>query len=116
MKELINLAKLTARRINDHTGYEAITLEIKEQYHNMKVVLDKYPEIQKEMEDVYNKLGMEFHYEAIRGGTTGSQLSFMGLPCPNLGTGDYNMHGRYEYVDYDEMEAMVNVVKELMIA
>jgi tripeptide aminopeptidase len=116
MKELINLAKLTARRINDHTGYEAITLEIKEQYHNMKVVLDKYPEIQKEMEDVYNKLGMEFHYEAIRGCTTGSQLSFMGLPCPNLGTGDYNMHGRYEYVDYDEMEAMVNVVKELMIA
>jgi tripeptide aminopeptidase len=57
---------------------------------------------------------MECRYEAIRGGTTGSQLSFMGLPTPNLGTGDYNMHGKYEYVDYDEMEAMVKVVKEMM--
>lgn len=116
MKEMISLAKLTAKRINDHLGYEAISLTIEEQYHNMKTVLDKYPEIQKEMESVYKKLNMPFEYEAIRGGTTGSQLSFMGLPCPNLGTGDYNMHGRYEYVDYDEMNSMVNVVKELMKA
>lgn len=116
MKEMISLAKFTAMRMNEKYGYDAISLEIKEQYHNMKVVMDKYPEIQKEMEDVYKKLGMPFEYEAIRGGTTGSQLSFMGLPCPNLGTGDYNMHGRYEYVDYDEMNSMVSVVKELMKA
>ena len=114
IQEMIKLAKLTARRINDRLGYEAIVLDIKEQYHNMKVILDQYPQIQKEINDIYAKFGMECRYEAIRGGTTGSQLSFMGLPTPNLGTGDYNMHGKYEYVDYDEMEAMVKVVKEMM--
>ena len=55
-------------------------------------------------------------YLPIRGGTTGSQLSFMGLPTPNLGTGDYNMHGRYEYVDLYQMEALVGVVYQLMKA
>ena len=82
----------------------------------MKVELDKHPEIQKEYEGVYAKLGIPCMYEAIRGGTTGSQLSFMGLPTPNLGTGDYNMHGRYEYVDLDQMKVMVSVVRELMLA
>lgn len=113
---LIDLAKLTARRINDFLGYEAIILDIHNQYHNMKVELDKHPEIQKEIEDVYKKLNYPLEYEAVRGGTTGSQLSFMGLPCPNLGTGDYNCHGPYEYVDQEEMEMMVEVVKELIKA
>ena len=115
MKSLLALARLTAKRINEKLGYESIVLEIREQYHNMKNVLDKYPEIGKEMEDTYRKLGIDYAYEAIRGGTTGSQLSFKGLPCPNLGTGDYNCHGQYEYVDLYEMERMVEVVRELMI-
>lgn len=113
--QLLKLARLTAKRINDSLGYEAISLIEHEQYHNMKVVLDKYPEIQKEFEQVYKDLNLPCLYEAVRGGTTGSQLSFMGLPTPNLGTGDYNMHGRYEYVDLDQMEKMVDVVKKLMI-
>lgn len=116
MKKMIELALFTAKRMNEKLGYEAIRLDIHEQYHNMRQVMEKYPEITKEVESVYQMLHMDYEYEAIRGGTTGSQLSFMGLPCPNLGTGDYNMHGRYEYVDYDEMESMVSVVKELMKA
>lgn len=116
MKKMIELASFSAKRMNEKLGYDAISLTIHEQYHNMKTVMDKYPEIQEEMESVYRKLNMEYRYEAIRGGTTGSQLSFMGLPCPNLGTGDYNMHGRYEYVDFDEMKSMVKVVEELMKA
>ncbi|MFA6829429.1 MAG: peptidase T [Bacilli bacterium] len=114
--QMIDLAKFTAKRMNEKIGYEAIVLDIANSYHNMKVVLDKYPEIKEEIEGVYNKFNMPYSYEAIRGGTTGSQLSFMGLPCPNLGTGDYNCHGPYEYVDLEEMEAMVPVVKELMKA
>lgn len=116
VEEMSALAKLTIRRINEHLGYEAIRCEIKEQYHNMKQVLDQYPEIQKEIEGVYQSLGLPYQYEAIRGGTTGSQLSFKGLPCPNLGTGDHNCHGKYEYVDIDEMEDMVKVVYQLMLA
>ena len=113
---LIKLAEFTAKRMNEQLGYEAIILDIKAQYHNMKQVLDKYPQIQKEMEDVYQQLNINYEYEAIRGGTTGSQLSFKGLPCPNLGTGDYNCHGKYEYVDLYEMEKMVDVVLLLMKA
>lgn len=116
IKMMIELAKFTAKRMNEKLGYEAIALNIRPQYHNMKVVLDRYPEIQKEMEEVYRKMNIEYSYEAIRGGTTGSQLSFKGLPCPNLGTGDYNCHGRYEYVDLNEMEEMKRVVFELMKA
>lgn len=115
IQEMIRLARFTAKRINERLGYEAIVLDIHEQYHNMKNVLDKYPSVSKEMEDVYRRLGIAYEYEAIRGGTTGSQLSFKGLPCPNLGTGDYNCHGQYEYVDLFEMEKMVDVVRELMI-
>ncbi len=113
---LIKLAQFTAKRMKEKLGYEAISLDIKAQYHNMKQVLDKYPQIQEEMETVYKKLHIAYEYEAIRGGTTGSQLSFKGLPCPNLGTGDYNCHGKYEYVDLFEMEEMVKVVMELMKA
>ena len=116
IQSLIELAKITARRINDSLGYIAIQLDIKNQYHNMKVELDKHPEILEEIEGVYKKLGLPYQYDSVRGGTTGSQLSFMGLPCPNLGTGDYNCHGPYEYVDEEEMEKMVDVVKELMKA
>ena len=111
---MIELAKLTAKRIDEEVGYEAIELNIYEQYHNMRMVLDNYPDIQKEFQEVYKKLDIPCLYEAVRGGTTGSQLSFMGLPTPNLGTGDYNMHGRYEYVDLFQMEKMVQVVLELM--
>ena len=115
IQRMIALARFTARRLNERLGYEAISLSIHEQYHNMKNVLDKYPSVSKEMEEVYSRLAIPYAYEAIRGGTTGSQLSFKGLPCPNLGTGDYNCHGQYEYVDLFEMERMVDVVRELMI-
>ncbi len=112
--KMIDLAKLTARRINDRLGYEAIHLVFKESYRNMAEVLKDRPEITEELENAYRKANLPFSYEAIRGGTTGSQLSFKGMPCPNIGTGDYNCHGRYEYVDLDEAEKMVEVVINLM--
>ena len=112
--KMIDLAKLTARRINDRLGYEAVHLTFKESYRNMAEVLKDRPEITEELENAYRKANLPFSYEAIRGGTTGSQLSFKGMPCPNIGTGDYNCHGRYEYVDLDEAEKMVEVVVNLM--
>lgn len=114
VEEMISLAKLTARRINDGIGYEAISLQFHEQYHNMKKIMDQHPEIQAELENAMKACDVPVIYFPIRGGTTGSQLSFMGLPTPNLGTGDYNMHGRYEYVDLYQMEALVGVVYHLM--
>lgn len=116
MQDMINIAKLTEKMINEKLGFEAINCLFKEQYHNMKVILDKQPEIIDEINKVYSSLGINLQYMPVRGGTTGSDLSFEGLPCPNLGTGTYNMHGRFEYVDIYEMNKMVDVVKELIKA
>ena len=111
---MINNAKKAAEEINKKLKYDAIKLTFKREYKNMKEVLDKYPEIQKEIEKVYKEEGLDLKYEATRGGTTGSQLSFNGLPCPNLGTGGYNFHGVYEYLDLDQALKMVKVIKRII--
>ena len=59
------------------------------------------------------RVGLKPEVVAIRGGTDGARLSFMGLPCPNIGTGGQNCHGKYEYVDIDEMELVVKQILEL---
>ena len=114
LEEMISLFNLSVKRQNEVLGYEAIKCVVSYQYKNMKTVLDEHKEILKEVEEVYKKNGIDISYSPIRGGTTGSQLSFMGLPCPNLGTGGYNYHGNKEYLDLDEMEIMKNIVIDLM--
>ena len=114
MEMMINNAKKAADEINKKLKYDAIKLTFKREYKNMKEVLDKYPEIQKEIEKVYKEEGLDLKYEATRGGTTGSHLSFKGLPCPNLGTGGYNFHGVYEYLDLDQALKMVKVIKRII--
>lgn len=114
IKQMIERMKENAEKINSKLGYKSIKLNIKRQYKNMKSVLDKYPNIQKEIEEVYKSVGKKVKYEAVRGGTTGSRLSFMGLPCPNLGTGGYNFHGVYEYLDLDQALEMVKIVKKII--
>lgn len=116
LEEIKKMCQFTANVINEKLGYRCINLDIEDQYYNMKVVLDKFPEIEKEIEGIYNKLEIDFKYRAVRGGTSGSELSFMGLPCPNLGTGGYNMHGKYEYVDLFEAGRMVEVCKGIMLS
>ena len=64
--------------------------------------------------EAYKELGLEYAFEPIRGGTDGAHLTYRGLPCPNLATGDYNCHGRFEYVDVDEMKKMIEVVYKIV--
>ncbi len=90
-----------------------IELNIKDQYKNMLEVIKKHPNCQKAIEDVYYKLNIPFEYEATRGGTDGATFSFLGVPTPNLGTGSYNHHGRYEYAVLEEMELMSKILTEL---
>ncbi len=79
----------------------------------MKPELDKHPEVTQRIVEAYKELGLEYEFEPIRGGTDGAHLTYRGLPCPNLATGDYNCHGRFEYVDVDEMKKMIEVVYKL---
>ncbi len=96
-------------RINEKYGNRA-TVKIKESYHNMKEVLDKNPEAVDIARSVLEEMGLDIVNEPVRGGTDGAMLSFMGLPCPNLGCGGGNFHGPYEYCVIDELETSIDVI------
>lgn len=109
--DLIAVAKYKAEK--KHPG-AVVDVTVKDSYSNMFEIIEKYPECKEHLEKVYAKLGLPLEYEPIRGGTDGATFSFEGCPCPNLGTGSYNHHGRYEFAVLEEMETMVNVCTELL--
>jgi tripeptide aminopeptidase len=93
-------------------GYpgSAYSLEIKEQYRNMKHVLDKYPQILEYGVLAIERAGMEPKRRSIRGGTDGSRLSLMGLPCPNVFAGEHAFHGKQEWASVQDMEKAVETI------
>lgn len=86
------------------------TLETKEQYRNMKEVLDQYPQIMEIGLEAIERAGMTAERRSIRGGTDGSRLSFMGLPCPNVFAGGHAFHGKMEWVSKQDMEKAVKTI------
>jgi tripeptide aminopeptidase len=94
----------------------SIELTFKEQYRNMKEVVVKHPAVMGNLAAAVKKAGLTPHVKPVRGGTDGARLSFMGLPTPNVFTGGYNYHGRYEWVSLDGMnksaEVLLNLVQE----
>jgi len=96
-----------------HSSYR---LEIKPQYRNMKQVIDRYPDIVDHAMEAIRRAGLTPVKTSIRGGTDGSRLSFMGLPCPNLFAGEHAFHSRLEWVSRQDMEkAMQTIVHLAMI-
>jgi tripeptide aminopeptidase len=88
--------------------------EIKEQYRNMKEVLNNYPQVEKYAEEAMVRAGVKFKKESARGPTDGSRLSFMGLPCPDIFTGEMAFHGKHEYVSVQDMQKSVEVLVNLV--
>ena len=88
-------------------------IEIKEQYRNMKVVLDQHPEIIENAIEAIRRAGLTPVKSSIRGGTDGSRLSFMGLPCPNIFAGEHAFHSRLEWVSVQDMEKAVQTIVHL---
>ena len=103
-----------ARTMNTKYGYEAVSLKIEDSYFNMKEKIEPHKFLIDNVLKVYEKLGIRPQIQPIRGGTDGAQLSFKGLPCPNLGTGDHNCHGHFEFVCIQAMEKSVEVIVELV--
>lgn len=91
-----------------------IKLEIKEQYRNMKEVLDQHPQVVALAEAAIKASGLTPRKSSIRGGTDGSRLSFMGLPCPNIFTGEHAFHSKYEWVSVQDMEKSAEVIIRLV--
>jgi len=93
-----------------------IELTIKDDYRNMYEVLKNDDRAIKHAEKVYRSLGINPKHVPIRGGTDGASFSFMGCPTPNLGTGSYNHHGRFEYLSVSDFEKMIEIVIALLKA
>lgn len=93
-----------------------IEVSFREQYRNMKEVIVRRPEIMGKLKAAVKQAGLEPHVKPVRGGTDGARLSFMGLPTPNVFTGGYNYHGRYEWVSLDGMnksaEVLINLARK----
>jgi tripeptide aminopeptidase len=90
-------------------------ITVKEQYRNMKEVLDRYPQVAEYAREAIRRAGLEVRESSARGGTDGSRLSFMGLPCPNLFTGEMAFHGKQEYVSIQDMQKSVETCVHLLM-
>ncbi len=97
----------------EHYPHSRGGFEVKEQYRNMKVVLDQHPQVVDHALEALRRAGMEPERRSIRGGTDGSRLSFMGLPCPNIFTGEHAFHSREEWVSVQDMEKAVETLIHL---
>lgn len=103
-----------AKQIINNKYGDFVDVTIKHSYKNMKEIILNNPHVLKRVTDAYKKLNINYEFSPIRGGTDGANLSFMGLPCPNLGDGGYNFHGRFEYVSITQMRKMVKIVMEIL--
>jgi tripeptide aminopeptidase len=107
------LQKLMERVVKQFPGAQA-QLQITPQYRNMKEVLDQHPQVVANAAEAMRQVGIEPQHLIIRGGTDGSRLSFMGLPCPNLFTGEMALHSKHEYVSVQDMQRAVDTIVSLV--
>lgn len=110
----VTLEKI-AEVLNDKYGAGTVTLTIRDQYRNMKEKIEPCMHLIDNAKKAMELAGVTPRVQPIRGGTDGARLSYMGLPCPNLGTGGYAFHGPYEHITVEGMDASVEVLKNLVI-
>ena len=102
--------------LNAKYGEGTIQLTIKDSYYNMLEKLADHMDVVQRACDAFRAIGREPQADPIRGGTDGARLSYMGLPCPNLPTGGFNCHGRFEYAVIQDMDDMVRLLKAIVEA
>lgn len=103
-----------AKTMNEKYGEGVVTLTIKQQYRNMKEQIEPCMHLIDNAKKAIKSVGLEPTVDAIRGGTDGAQLSFKGLPCPNLGTGGAAYHGACEHISVEGMDKVVDIAVELV--
>lgn len=112
--EKIALIERAAAFVNAELDAERVTVEIVQQYRNMAEIVRDHLELVDRAQEAFTAAGIEPRVLPIRGGTDGAQLSFRGLPCPNLSTGGYCCHGVNEFIPVSSLERMVDVLQELV--
>lgn len=101
-----------AIQLQEKYGQETVEINIEDQYFNMREKIEPVIEIVDIVADAFQILDIEPKIVPVRGGTDGSQLSYMGMPTPNVFTGGENYHGKYEYISADNMELATKVIIE----
>lgn len=103
-----------AEQINKEMNREVLSVDIVDSYYNMAEIIEKNRQLLTNIEDAMKESGLTPEYLPIRGGTDGCRLSFMGLPCPNIGAGGYLFHSKHEHCSLEGMELAANVLLELV--
>lgn len=107
------LVEEIARRMNEELGTERVKVQMRDQYHNMKKVIEKDMCCVDLAKKAMEALNIEPIIQPVRGGTDGSKISFMGIPTPNIFAGGENIHGRYEFACLETMESAIDVIIEI---
>ena len=100
--------------LNQKYGENVFRLELKDSYYNMREIIEKEMHIVDNAVEAMKQAGVVPQIEPIRGGTDGARLSFAGLPCPNICTGSEAHHGRHEFACIEDMETVVEILKNLV--
>ncbi len=108
------LLKELAQQVCDAHPGTRFSMEVKEQYRNMKEILDRHPHVVELARKAMEITGVKVKTECVRGGTDGSRLSFMGLPCPNIFAGEQAVHSRHEFVCVQDMQKSVETLVHLV--
>jgi tripeptide aminopeptidase len=112
-KRIVKLVEKFNHKYKKQFGEDIAVLDLKDQYYNMKEMVVPMMHIVDIAEEAMTSLGIKPLKKPIRGGTDGSRLSFMGLPCPNIFAGGHNFHGKYEYVPVESMQKAVDVIVKI---
>ena len=109
-KKVVKIAEKFNKKYAKQFGADIVEIEVKDQYYNMREKVEPVMHIVDLAEQAMKDLGIKPLIKPIRGGTDGSRLSFMGLPCPNIFAGGHNFHGKYEYVPVESMQKAIDVI------
>jgi len=108
MKKIVDL-------LNFKYGEGTVEVKIEDTYYNMRDIVEKHMELIDIAKKSMEELGVTPKIIPIRGGTDGARLSYKGIPTPNIGTGGYNYHGRYEYIPVSSLEKVTEIITKLSV-
>ena len=100
--------------INSVWGEGTIALTLRNGYRNMAPVIKKHWHLIENAQEAIRRTGTEVRLEPVRGGTDGCKLTYMGLPCPNLGTGGFGFHGKHEFISVEGMQTALEILKNIV--
>ena len=110
----LDTLRVIEKKMNEKYHADTVKLNIQHSYSNMLEVIEKNEYVVAIAKKAIKNVGLEPVSRPVRGGTDGARLSFMGLPCPNLGTGGYGFHGPFEHISVEGMDTAVSVIKEIV--